>query len=339
MSLQPSTLADHPLAKKFQCLGPHQVITAVETAGFACTGRLLSLNSYENRVYQVDVEDGPPVIAKFYRPGRWSVDTIEDEHDFLFELADEGIAVSKPLVIDDGYSLDTLDGEAKGIHYALFEKVAGRLDDEPDVEKLYQLGRSIAAIHAVGERRHAQHRQTLGVDAWGQPALDAIVGSGLLPHTMQAAYSDIAQTIFEHVTSGLEMVPLHRIHGDCHHSNLMWDDTTPVYFDFDDMVHGPAVQDIWMLAPSSDENGRIRRSKIIEGYRESRDFHTQWLDLVEPLRALRIIRYSGWIAMRWHDPMFQKTFAHVLTDEFWADEIRQLRDIVCCIERPVEIGN
>ncbi|MBV70842.1 MAG: serine/threonine protein kinase [Myxococcales bacterium] len=336
MSEQRSTLADHPLAKKFQCLGPHQVISAVESAGFACTGRLLALNSYENRVYQVDVEDGPAVIAKFYRPGRWSVDTIEDEHDFLFELADDGISVSKPLVLDGGYSLETLDGEAAGINYALFEKVAGRLDDEPNSQKLVELGRSIAAIHTVGARRDADHRQTLSVEAWGQPALEAIVASGLLPLPMDAAYSDIAQTIFEYVAAGLDGVPTHRIHGDCHHSNLVWDDKTPVYFDFDDMVHGPAVQDIWMLAPSSDATGRLRRSKILDGYRDVLDFSDYWLQLVEPLRALRIIRYSGWIAMRWHDPTFQNTFAHVLNDAFWADEIRQLRDIVYRIQHPEE---
>ena len=334
MSKKTPTLADHPLARRFQSLGPHEVIAAVETAGFFCTGRLLALNSYENRVYQVDVVDGPPVIAKFYRPGRWSVDTIEDEHDFLFDLAEDGVAVAQPLLLGNEYSLATLTGEAAGIHYALFQKVSGRLDDEPDAEKLRTLGRTIAAIHTVGERREAENRQVLSVDTWARPALEAVLKSGFLSVSMTAAYSAVSNQIFEQVTTGIDTLPMHRIHGDCHHSNLVWDGSTPVYFDFDDMICGPAVQDIWMLAPSSDELGQHRRTLILDGYRESRDFLDHWLDFVEPLRALRIIRYSGWVASRWHDPTFQRNFSHFRTDRFWADEINQLRDIYFRIEQP-----
>jgi Ser/Thr protein kinase RdoA (MazF antagonist) len=310
-------LAEHPLAQRFQDLGPHDVLAAIERAGFQCTGRLMALNSYENRVYQVDTNDGSGIVAKFYRPGRWSVETIEDEHDFLFELADAGVAVAQPHLIGGEYSLATLPIGDSGIHYALFPRIVGRVNDEPSETELRQLGREIAILHGVGQLQQATYRGDLSVDTWGEPALHAITESGLLPAHLTAAYTDVVQQLFE-----------------CHHANLLWNEDGPIFLDFDDFLHGPAIQDVWMLAPSIDSGGQWRRTVLLQGYREVAPFDDEWIGLVEPLRALRIIRYAGWICRRWHDPTFQRTFAHVSADRFWADEVQNLREQMIRIERP-----
>jgi len=330
-------LGEHPLAQQFQNLGPRDILDAVEGAGFECTGRLIALNSYENRVYQVDTVDSTPLVAKFYRPGRWSVETIEDEHDFLFELAEAGLSVAEPHAIGGEYSLATLPIGDSGIHYAIFPKVVGRVNDEPTETELRQLGRDIALLHGVGQLEDAAFRSRLSVETWGEPALRAIKESGLLPSHLSAAYCDVVGRLFQLIEERLRGVPVHRIHGDCHHANLLWNDEGPVFLDFDDFIHGPAVQDVWMLAPSIDQGGQWRRTVLLQGYREVAHFADDWLRLVEPLRALRIIRYAGWVCRRWHDPTFQRTFAHVLTDRFWADEVQSLREQLARIEYPEQM--
>ena len=325
MNFVHDTLASHPLARKFEQLEPAHVFQAVEATGRRCTGRFFALNSYENRVYQVEVETGPAIVAKFYRPGRWSIDALEDEHDFIFELAEAGVSVSQPLVHADGYSVASLE---QGIHYALYERVRGRVKDEPNEQELEQLGRALGLIHNVGERRPAHHRPRLDVATWGVPSLDAINHSGMLPTPVEIQYNEFAEKIFDFLTGALDIEQMHRIHGDCHHANILWDGPEPVFLDFDDCISGPSVQDVWMLAPSADTFGQRRRQHLLYGYEQARDFDHADLQLIEPLRALRMIRYSGWVTRRWHDQTFQRTFAHFLTDQYWYDEVNRLREVV-----------
>jgi Ser/Thr protein kinase RdoA (MazF antagonist) len=325
------SLASHPLADRFKELGPVDVLRAVEDAGHRCTGRQIALNSYENRVYQLDTEDTAGVVAKFYRPGRWSVDAIEDEHDFMYELDEAGVPVSLPLELEGGYTVGTMTGETAGIHYALYERVVGRVNDEPDEAQLQELGRLVARIHHVGARSEATHRQSLGIRDWGRPSTAGVMASGLLPTPLERAYVDVTEALFSVIEESLTDVETHRIHGDCHHANLLWDAEGPVFLDFDDAVQGPAAQDIWMLAPSADQHGQWRRTVLLGGYREVRDFDDRWLRLIEPLRALRMIRYTGWIAQRWHDPMFQRTFSYVLTESWWSEHVRSLRELQASI--------
>ena len=244
----------------------------------------------------------------------------------MYQIHDAGVPVSLPVELEDGYTVGSMEGDAAGIHYALYERVAGRIMDEPTEAQLEELGRLIGRIHQVGERGTAEHRETLGIEAWGEPSLEGVRGSGLLPRALEPAYLQIVRDLFEVIRNRLDGVPMHRIHGDCHHANILWDDEGPVFLDFDDCVVGPAAQDIWLLAPSADEYGQWRRTLILRGYREVRDFDDRWLMLIEPLRTLRMIRYTGWIAQRWYDPTFQRTFSYVTTESWWGEHVRNLRE-------------
>ncbi|MEE2786443.1 MAG: serine/threonine protein kinase [Myxococcota bacterium] len=319
-------LALHPLADRFKALDPNQVLSAIDGFGYVCTGRLLALNSYENRVYQIETEDGQGLVAKFYRPGRWTLDAIEDEHDFMFELAEQGVPVACPLALSDGYTVDTLDGAAAGIHFCLFDRVRGRVNDEPSIDQLRDLGRLLARIHATGEAGDAPHRPRLSLHTYGHNSLENIRNSAFLPDRLTGPYLEVAESILEQLDGFLDEIPVHRIHGDCHLGNLLWKPEGPVFLDFDDFCLGPAVQDIWLLAPGPDEEARYRRAAILEGYRDYRPFDERWVQLIEPLRALRMIRYTGWIASRWYDPTFKRTFGQLSTPRWWGEEANTLRE-------------
>ncbi len=326
-------LAVHPLAERFDRLTPDLVYAAAEVDGRVCTGRFVILNSYENRVYQLDCEDGRAVVGKFYRPGRWSVDALEDEHDFLFALDDADVPVVLPLELDDdGATIGTLTGEAEGVHYAIFPRVRARVPDEFDDAQLRELGRLLAELHDVGEDETAAHRPTLDVDTYARANLETLLKSGHLPPEIEAHYRVTVDALCDRIEPMLADVPTHRIHGDCHPANLLWDRDGPIFLDFDDMLEGPAVQDVWMLTPSADAEGARQRAVLLDAYREVRDFPAEWLRLVEPLRALRYIHYATWIARRWHDPTFRRTFGHFGSLRYWQDQVLDLREQIARID-------
>jgi Ser/Thr protein kinase RdoA (MazF antagonist) len=328
LSLPTDCIEEHPLAHQFNHLTPDQVLGAVESGGRTCTGRFIILNSFENRVYQLELSDGNVVIGKFYRPGRWSREAIQAEHDFLTELQEEEIPVACPLEIVDGQST----GLVNGIFYALFPRIGGRSPQEPSNEQIGILGRHLARIHNVGTRNKAKERSKLTPQSYGLGNLDYLLENQLIPKEAQDIYAATVLALVERITPLFHEVPTHRIHGDCHLNNLLWSPTGPTFLDFDDFLEGPAVQDIWLLAPSADTEGCIQRDMLIEAYGQMREFNPAWLRLVEPLRALRYIRYSTWIARRWADPAFKQTFSHFGTLQYWQTEIQDLREQIARID-------
>lgn len=318
-----NNLASHPLADFFNRLTPEQLFAAVEAIGERCTGRFLILNSYENRVYQFELENGKYVVGKFYRPGRWDRSTIQAEHSFTQQLAEAEIAVATPLPLNG--RPETI-GETTGIMYAVFERIGGRSPDELRDEQVQILGRLIARIHNVSTLQNLTGRRQLTCQTYGRENLDYLLSSDAIPEEARQPYAATVEALLSRMTPLFADVPTHLIHGDCHLGNLIWSQAGPTFLDFDDAVIGPAVQDIWMMVPSYDAEGQRQRRVMINAYREFRDFQDSWLRLVEPLRALRFIHYSAWIARRWNDPIFQRTFNYFGTVQYWQREIADLRE-------------
>jgi Ser/Thr protein kinase RdoA (MazF antagonist) len=319
---QKTPIDAHPLAGKFNQLTPEHVIDAVEAKGRRCTGRFIILNSYENRVYQLELDDETWVVGKFYRPGRWSRETILEEHGFLFELREVEIPVACPIELEPGRTV----GEIEGILYSVFQRVGGRAPEELTDEQAGVLGRLIARIHNIGAMRNAPHRLALTPETYGTENLRYLEENDVIPEEARDNYLMTARQLIEQIIPLFNGVPVHRIHGDSHLANLIWSPSGPTFLDFDDMVTGPAVQDIWMLVPSFDEHGQHQRNLLLDAYTGFRDFDPAWLRLVEPLRALRFINYATWIARRWHDPTFKRTFDYFGTLQYWQREIQDLRE-------------
>lgn len=324
------------LAGRFNALSPEVVLDAVRLPGWAPTGRSIILNSYENRVYQLELARGDAtrmVVGKFYRPGRWSLDAINDEHDFLFDLDTKEIPVVLPIAFDaDETTVSELTGDAAGIRYSLFPRVGGRAPEEFTDTELEVVGRLLARIHDVGELHVADHRPVLDPESYGSANLEFLLDHDVLPEAARDGYAFTVEALIERITPLFDDVPTHRIHGDCHPGNLIRGRDGLVFLDFDDMLEGPAVQDVWMLVPSYDANGVRDRARLLDAYREFRDFDPAWLRLVEPLRALRMIHYATWIARRYDDPIFRRTFSHFGTVQYWQGETLDLREQIARID-------
>jgi Ser/Thr protein kinase RdoA (MazF antagonist) len=311
----------------FTRLTPDWVLRAVEVGGYRATGHCSALNSLENRVYDVRLEDGSHVVAKFYRPGRWSREAILDEHRFLFDLEAAEIPVCVPRAFSSGATLH----EVEGIWYAVWPRTGGRAPDELSDEQIEMLGRLLARVHNVGAARSAAHRRRLGSETFVREPLRFLQQSGALPQACARRYAAAAEQVARLYDAWSEGVPVHRIHGDCHLGNLLRGDAGFFFLDFDDFVVGPAVQDVWMLLPGRDLEGARQREKLTQAYRQLRDFDARWLRLVEPLRAMRFIHYAAWIARRWKDPSFPSAFPHFGTADYWERETRDLEEQVALL--------
>jgi Ser/Thr protein kinase RdoA (MazF antagonist) len=316
------------LVEQFFALTPDRILDAVEFGGRRATGYALALNSLENRVYEIELEDGARVVAKFYRPGRWSKAAILDEHRFLAELHEAEIPVVPPILRDDGASLGELPVDGGTIWFATFPKARGRAPEELDDDKLRQLGRLLARLHTVGAAHGAPDRPRLDVGYYGEASLRILVTedpmSGWVPHELRARFTAAARAILDVTAPALARVEPIRIHGDCHLGNLLWGAEGPFFLDFDDFLHGPPVQDLWLIAPGRDEEAVHQRDMLVEGYDSMRSFDRSSLRLVEPLRALRILRYAAWIAQRWRDPAFQRAFPSWDDHNSWHRELTDL---------------
>jgi len=318
--------------KFFFSLTPDRVLAAVESAGFLCTGRCMALNSFENRVYDVELEtDERPMtpsenhrVAKFYRPGRWNEDQILEEHRFIKDLIDAEIPAIAPLEFPEGGTLRKAPDS--GIFYTLFPKVGGRAPDELTPDQLRWVGRLLARIHTVGGMREAKHRVQIGPDSYGRANLEFLLAKNWLPMDYLARYRDAANAIFAECDTLFLQFSNIRLHGDCHLGNLLWNKDGPFFLDFDDMVRGPAVQDLWLLMPGRDEIARASLNHLIEGYDEIRIFDRASLRLIEPLRALRLIHYAAWIARRWEDPAFPQAFPEFNSHRYWNDQAQDLEE-------------
>jgi Ser/Thr protein kinase RdoA (MazF antagonist) len=305
-------------------LGPDGALRAVEAAGFTPTGHVAPLTCLENRVYDVRLEDGSHVVVKFYRPGRWSRQAILEEHAFLADLGAAEIPVCAPLAGGtDRTGLTTLR-EQEGLLYALWPRTGGRSPDELPAAALPILGRLLARIHAVGAAGAAIERPCFDAESRVHEPLATL--ASFVPPSCARRYAAAAQAVARCYEERSPGGPVHRIHGDCHRGNLLERNGAWFFLDFDDFGVGPAVQDVWMLLPGRDAETLRQRAVLLEAYREFRDFDDAWLELVEPLRAMRFVWYAAWIARRWGDPVFPDAFPHFGTEEYWERETRDLEE-------------
>lgn len=310
------------ISESFFALTPDRVLAAVEAGGVNCTGLCYPLNSLENRVYELEREDRSRVVAKFYRPGRWSLDALRDEHVFLKDLAEAEVPVATPIVFEDGDTLHSVEG----IHYALFSRVGGRAPDELTDEQLRRLGALLGRIHNVGASASARHRRVLSAHDWARESLDVLRSAPTLAPTLRDALTRVTDTLIETISPRFEGVSTHRIHGDCHLGNLLFGSEGPFFLDFDDMAVGPAVQDVWLLTPGRDEENSRQREVLLANYETFRAFDRTTLALVEPLRALRYLHYAAWITRRWRDPAFPRAFPQYGTHTYWAELVADLEE-------------
>lgn len=319
------------VTESFFSLTPDHILDAVESIGHRSTGRCFALNSLENRVYEVELESGEKVVGKFYRPGRWTKEAILDEHIFLQDLVDSEIPAVAPTVLSNG---STLDQTKEGIFFAVFPKVAGRAPDELKPDELEQIGRFLARIHNTGAQKQADHRLRLTPTTYGTNNLKFLVDGGWLPLEIKREYEETVTKIVELSEPLFEGVPVQRLHGDCHLGNLLHNQTGFFFLDFDDMVVAPTVQDLWLVTPGNDDETLRSRTALLTGYRQMRDFDQQHLALIEPLRALRFIHFSTWIAKRWKDPSFPRAFPEFNTYRYWAAELEDLKKQLRFISSP-----
>lgn len=300
-------------------LTPDLVLDAITACGLWPDGRLLALNSYENRVWQVGLEDAAPAIAKFYRPGRWSDAAILEEHAFAQELADAELPVVAPLAFS-GRTLLHHDG----YRYALSPRHGGRAPSLESTDQLEWLGRLIARMHSVGARSTFAHREKLDRETLIVKPMRAVLASDLFPNSLTDRYRAAVERVDHAVTARFEAVgPVRtlRLHGDCHPGNVLWTDAGPHFVDLDDARTGPAVQDLWMLA-----HDECAMEALLEGYGSMRDFDHAELALVPALRAMRQVHYAGWIAARWQDPAFPAAFPFAAEARWWDQHITDLHE-------------
>jgi Ser/Thr protein kinase RdoA (MazF antagonist) len=326
-----------PTETPFAGLTPEAILDAVESTGRHCNGQLLALNSYENRVYQIGLDDDPPVVAKFYRPGRWSDAAIFEEHAFTAELAGHELPVIPPLCAADGRSLFT----HAGWRFALFPRRGGRLIDLDDPERRRLLGRLLGRLHACGATRAFQARPALTVAHHGHASLATLLDGRFIPDDLVDAYRSVAGDVLERVEAAFARagaVRLLRIHGDCHAGNLLWTDDGVHLVDLDDCLTGPATQDLWMLLSGSREEMAQQLTEVLEGYRGFHDFDPRELHLVEPLRSLRQLHHAAWIARRWNDPAFPLAFPWFGGQRYWQEQVLALREQIAALdEGPLEL--
>jgi Ser/Thr protein kinase RdoA (MazF antagonist) len=319
-------------ATPYANLTPDTVLTAVEALGLECDGRLLALNSYENRVYRVGLVDQAPVVAKFYRPHRWSDEAIREEHAFTIELADAELDVVPPLRIAG----ETLHHHA-GFRFALFRSVGGRAPEPDDRDTLRLLGRTLARLHAVGANGSFAHRARIDVDTFGRAPVAFLLGNDWLPSHLFTPFETLAGRLLERIDalwSERDDLAVLRLHGDCHLGNIMQRDDTIVLVDLDDTMTGPAIQDLWMLLSGEGDDLRRQLDWLLEGYALFRSFSTRELALIEPLRTLRILHHNAWIARRWDDPAFPAAFPWFAENRHWEALIGQMHEQLSALDNP-----
>lgn len=305
-------------------LSPDLVIQAVESTGRLSDARVLALNSYENRVYQVGIEDEAPLIAKFYRPGRWSDAQIREEHTFSRELAAAELPIVAPLADESGETLFRFGD----FRFALFPRRGGQAPEPGDLDQLHRIGMLLGRLHAVGRRQPFTARAALTVERFLDVPARAVAQPGFLPAHLQARHEKVVAQLREAIlATGLENFPAIRTQGDCHPGNIIWTrDDGPWLVDFDDCQAAPAVQDLWMLLAGSRHEQELQLAELLDGYEMFGEFATRELVLVEALRTLRMVHYAGWLASRWDDPAFPRHFPWFNSAQYWETHVAELEE-------------
>ena len=369
------------MSHPFESLTPDVVLDALDSVGLRGDGRLTALSSYENRVYQVQLEDGSAVVAKFYRPERWSDAQIQEEHDFAAELMAAEIPVIGPLVLGGQLAAGPTQGELAplggsdprsggawgprtlhhfgGFAFSASPRRGGRPPELDDDEVLEWIGRFLARIHAVGAKRPFVHRPTLDVQTFAIEPMQWLLTHNMVPLDVQSLWTQRCQQAIDLIAARADMAPATgqnktnssgirqlRLHGDCHPGNILWTPTDavatagpgPHFVDLDDARTGPAVQDLWMLL-SGDRQQRTRQLvMLVDGYEQFREFDRAELALIEPLRTLRLIHYSAWLARRWTDPTFPVNFPWFGSSDYWMGQVQMLEDqIEAMAEDPLRV--
>jgi Ser/Thr protein kinase RdoA (MazF antagonist) len=305
---------------------PEAIFESLTFIGVLADGRLFELNSYENRVYQIGLAAGGSCIAKFYRADRWSDAQIFEEHTFASELVAADLVVSAPMMLN-GATLHT----HADLRFAVFAKLAGRAPELDGADSLELLGRALGRLHAVGATGRFAHRPRLSVERLGWQARDALLGSPVVEGVIDSAlidrYAEVSAALLDKVEASLDRYgPLAqiRLHGDCHLGNILWSDTGPVFVDLDDCMTGPRIQDLWMLLSGSPDEQEGQWQALMRGYRQFHHIDESERELIEPLRSLRMIHHSAWIAQRWDDPAFPRAFPWFTSGRFWQEHLSDL---------------
>jgi Ser/Thr protein kinase RdoA (MazF antagonist) len=316
-------------------LQPEQILDALEALNFRCDGRFLALNSYENRVYQIGIENAAPVVVKFYRPGRWSDEAIIEEHEFSVELEEADLPVVTPIMID-GSSLH----RSGPFRFSVYPSRGGRAPDLDNLAFQEQLGRFIGRLHLVGRTRMFQQRPSIDISSYGVASREHLLQNGFIPPDLQLAYDSVSQQVLAGVEACFERagdVQQLRLHGDFHPGNVLADGEQLHIVDLDDTRHGPAVQDLWMFLSGDQLEQRPQLDALLDGYEEFHRFDARELHLIEALRSLRLMHYSAWIARRWADPAFQTAFPWFDSQRYWEEHVLALREQIALMqEAPLE---
>ncbi len=321
-------MSEHP----YNTLTPERILDAVENLGYHCDGRLNALNSYENRVFQIGINDSAPIIAKFYRPSRWSFEQVSEEHDFCKELAIAEWPIVPPLVHESGVSAHR-DGE---FTFAFFPRVGGYAPELDNLDTVELLGRALGRLHAIGSVKPFSSRPKLDIQSYGIDSREFLLSNDFIPPSLLPAYESLTKDIIRIIEQRFNectYTPI-RIHADCHPGNILWREDRGVFVDFDDCRMGPAVQDLWMLLSGDRQDQITQLDSLLEGYEMFHDFNDSELCLIEPLRTLRMINYAAWIARRWTDPAFPSTFTWFNTERYWAEHVLQLREQFANLQEP-----
>ena len=317
-------------ATPYAGLNPDLILDAIESIGFRCDGRLLALNSYENRVYQIGIEEQAPLVVKFYRPGRWSDEQILEEHTFVQDLEEREIPVVAPLIANE----KTLH-EFAGFRFTAFPRRGGRAPELDRPEVLEWMGRFLGRIHAVGAIKPFAYRPALTIDSFGLQPRNWLLAHDFIPADLRDAWLSVINQALDGVANCFRhagAINNIRLHGDCHGGNVLYTDDGPHFVDFDDSRMGPAMQDLWMLLSGTRPEMAKQLRDVIAGYEEFCDFDRRELHLIEALRTLRLIHYAAWLAQRWNDPAFPHAFPFFNTQRYWQDRILELREQVAAME-------
>ncbi|PVY70712.1 Ser/Thr protein kinase RdoA (MazF antagonist) [Tamilnaduibacter salinus] len=320
-------------AHPYDDLTPDTLLDAIESAGYVANGRIFPLNSYENRVYQVGIEDDSPLIAKFYRPTRWTREQIEEEHTFSHELEAAEIPVIAPTVMPNGTSL----GEHAGFLFAVFAQRGGQAPDTSETDMLWRLGQWLGQMHNIGARQPFRHRPAFDLIGGLVRESDYLTRNGWIPEDLRPAWDSLIPDLIEHCRQRIDdagPIETVRLHGDCHGGNILVREERMLFVDLDDCRQGPAIQDLWLLLNGDDTERSQQFTELLEGYETFRDFNRRERYLIEPLRCFRQMTHAAWLARRWDDPAFPRFFPWFARQRFWSDLLLSLREQLGALQAP-----